>query len=63
MFDVAYTVEASIDAAEIEYNKTWSKIASLDLKKQFAGYIEMLYLSRLCLIKKYWLIMYGTHGG
>ena len=62
MFDVAYRVEASIAAAEIERNKTWSKIEHLDLAKTW-GLAEMFYIDYLDEIKKYWSIMYGTHGG
>ena len=62
MFDIAYTVEATIAAAEIEREKTWSEIAHLDLAKTW-GLAEMFYISHLNDIKKYWSIMYGTHGG
>lgn len=61
MFDVAYIVEASIAAAEIELEKTWNKVAYLDLAKTW-GLAEMFYIYRLNEIKKYWSIMYGTHG-
>lgn len=62
MFDVDYVVEASIAAAEIEIEKTWSKIMHLDLAKTW-GLAEMFYITDLKEIKKYWSIMYGTHGG
>lgn len=62
MFDIAYLIEASITTAEIERKKTWSKIAHLDLAKTW-GLAEMFYITRLNEIKKYWSIMYGTHGG
>lgn len=61
MFDVDYVVEASIAAAEIEIEKTWSKIMYLDLAKTW-GLAEMFYITDLKEIKKYWSIMYGTHG-
>ena len=61
MFDIAYITEATITAADIEYNKTWSKIAHLDLRKTWV-LAEMFYIGHLNEIKKYWSIMYGTHG-
>lgn len=61
MFDIAYIVEATIAAAEIERKKTWSKIAHLDLAKMW-GLAEMFYIGRLNEIKKYYSIMYNTHG-
>ena len=62
MFDIAYEIEASIAAAKIEVEKTWSKIMHLDLSKT-CGLAEMFYITDLEEIKKYWSIMYGTHGG
>ena len=62
MFDIAYIAEATIAAAEIEREKTWSEIDHLDLAKTW-GLAEMFYISHLNEIKNYWSIMYGTHGG
>lgn len=61
MFDIAYLPEATIAATEIEREKTWHKIAHLDLAKTW-GLAEMFYISHLNEYKKYYSIMYGTHG-
>lgn len=64
MFDIAYEIEATIVAAEIEKEKIWDKLLDvrMDLSKPMNGFCECMELARMSSILTYCYIMYNTHG-
>lgn len=62
MYDEAYLVEATIEAAERMKKMLWKKILELE-KLTFANtFIEILEIYRMDRFITYYSIMYGTHG-
>jgi hypothetical protein len=62
MYDEAYLVEATIEAAERIKQMLWKKILELE-KLTFANtFIEMCEIYRMDRYITYYSIMYGTHG-
>jgi hypothetical protein len=62
MYDEAYLVEATIEAAERIKQMLWKKILELE-KITFANaFIEILEIDRMNRYITYYSIMYGTHG-
>lgn len=62
MYDEAYLVEATIEAAGRIKEMLWKKILELE-KMTFANtFIEMWEIERMDSYIKYCSIMYGTHG-
>lgn len=62
MFDIAYTNEAIITAAEIYKKSIWEKVLEMDCSKPLAGFYEMAEISRMNNYITYYSIMYHTHG-
>lgn len=62
MYDEAYLVEATIEAAERIKQMLWKKIFELE-KMTFANtFMKMLEIERMESCITYYSIMYGTHG-
>lgn len=62
MFDIAYTPEATIFAAEIEIKKLRKICMASDYTKPFSCLYEFMEIDRCERALKYWSIWYGTHG-
>ena len=62
MFDIAYTPEATICAAEIEIKKLWKICNGRDYTKPFSCFCEFMEIDRCERALKYWSIWFGTHG-
>lgn len=62
MLEDSYLCEANIEAAQIMIDREWQK--SLKIKNSYkATFYVGLAIIYPCAIKKYWEILFLTHGG
>lgn len=62
MFDIAYIIELTIVATQIEKDKVWNELLNKRPLNFANSFYKCMELARLSDIQQYCYIMYNTHG-